>query len=424
MKKIYLSPGAGWQGLFLLFLSVIILNTACQKGRDIPATNEDKLEKQELSRGRHNDKHKGIKSFKQVNLVANNSNYGAGLIDKALINGWGIAFSPTGIPWVSSQGGGVSTVYNSEGTATVLGPVNIPSPGGPMGGNPTGVIFNPVATDFIIPSANAQPATGARFIFVGVDGIVSGWNGTRGLNAFAQINNVATSAYTGLAIAANGGSNFLYAADFRAGKIAVWNKTWSPVSMTFKDPWLPWGYSPFNIQTVGEYLYVTYAKVGPDGRSQAGEGKGFVSIFKTDGSFVKRFASRDELNAPWGVALAPAAFFPEATKSNDDDDDDHHGYNHHNNNRKSQPAILIGNFGDGRINVYSLRGKFLGQLKSNKRIIKIDGLWAITFPPTTSTIDPNRLYFAAGPNLETDGLFGYIIKDAITVSDGDENDHY
>ena len=424
MKKINFLPCASWRGLSLLFLSVIILNTACQKGRDIPVTQKDKLEKQEMSRGgHHDDEGKGIKSFTQVNLVANNSNYGAGLIDKALINGWGIAFSPTGIPWVASQGGGVSAVYNSEGTATVLGPVNIPSPGGPKGGNPTGVIFNPIATDFIIPSANAQPATGARFIFVGVDGIVSGWNGTRGVNAFAQINNVATSAYTGLAIAANGGSNFLYAADFRAGNIAVWDKTWAPVSMKFKDPWLPWGYSPFNIQTIGEYLYVAYAKVAQDGRSQAGEGKGFVSIFKTDGSFVKRFASRDELNAPWGVAMAPAGFFPEATKSYDDD---HHGYGHYNrdHSREPQPAILIGNFGDGRINVYSLRGKFLGQLKSKKHTIKIDGLWAITFPPTTSTIDPNRLYFAAGPNQETDGLFGYIIKDPVTVNEEEDNDDY
>ncbi|MEP7374076.1 MAG: TIGR03118 family protein [Chitinophagaceae bacterium] len=429
MKKINLSPCASWQGLSLLFLSVIILTTACQKGKDLPVTKEDESVTQELSRGHHDDDVKGIKTFIQVNLVANNNNYGAtGIIDKALINGWGIAFSPTGVPWIASQGGGVSAVYNSEGTATILGPVNIPSPGGPIGGNPTGVIFNPVATDFVIPSANAQPATGARFIFVGVDGVVSGWNGTRGVNAFAQFNNVATSAYTGLAIASSAGSNYLYAADFRAGKIAVWDKAWTPVSMKFKDPWLPWGYSPFNIQTIGEYLYVTYAKVGPDGRSQAGNGKGFVSIFRTDGSFVKRFASKDELNAPWGVAMAPATFFSEAIRYDNDDHygDDHHGYGHYNHdkNREPQPAILIGNFGDGRINVYSLRGKFLGQLKSNKRIIKIDGLWAITFPPTTSTNNPNRLYFAAGPNHETDGLFGYIIKDSTVVHGGGDNGHY
>ncbi len=422
MKKFYATSVAGWQGLSLLFFSVLILNTACQKGRDIPASNEDELKMQEEGRRHHDERVKGIKSFRQVKLVANNTNYGAGLIDKALINGWGIAFSATGTPWIGSQGGGVSTVYNSEGTAIVLGPVNVPSPGGPTGGNPTGVIFNPVASDFIIPSANAQPATGARFIFVGVDGVVSGWNGTRGVNAFAQINNVATSAYTGLAIAASGGSNFLYAADFRAGKIAVWERTWAPVSMKFKDPWLPWGYAPFNIQAVGEYLYVTYAKVGPDGRSEAGEGKGYVSIFRPDGSFVKRFASRDELNAPWGVAMAPASFFPEKIKC----DEHHHRYGHsnHGHNCEPQPAILIGNFGDGRINVYSLKGKFLGQLKSNKRTIKIDGLWAITFPPATSTIDPNRLYFAAGPNHETDGLFGYVIKEAVTVKTGGDNNDY
>ena len=394
MKKNNLLTQVSFPGLFLIIL-FFLLAAGCNKNQNI-------LNKQEVSAkqldglgwGYGLDK-QALTSFSQINLVANNGDYGATLIDPTLINGWGIAFSATGTPWVSSQGGHVSDVYNSEGTATVLGPVNIPSPGGPTGGNPTGVIFNPVGTDFVIPSANAQPATGARFIFVGVDGIVSGWNGTRGVNAFAQFNHVATSAYTGLAIAANGGSNFLYAADFRAGKIAVWDKTWAPVSMLFQDPSLPAGYSPFNIQTIGNELYVAYAKVGPDGRSQAGKGDGIISIFNPDGSFVKRFASGDKLNAPWGIAMAPASFFPQDAK----------------NDGHPNPAILIGNFGDGHINAYSIDGKFLGQLKSGKDPIVIEGLWAITFPPATSTINPGRLYFAAGPKGETDGLFGYLIKE-------------
>jgi uncharacterized protein (TIGR03118 family) len=320
-----------------------------------------------------------------------------------LKNAWGIAFSATGTPWIGAQAGHVSTVYNREG-GTQLAPVNIPSPGGTEGGNPTGVVFSASTTDFIIPAGNGGAAASARFIFVGVDGVVSAWNGTWGNHAYRQFNNVATSAYTGLTLASFNGSNYLYAADFRAKKIAVWDKNWNPVSMPFKDWRLPWGYAPFNIQVVGDKLYVTYAKVGPDGRSQAGEGKGFVNIFTTDGKLVSRFAAKDKLNAPWGVAIAPETFFPGEV----DDDNGRHGHD----NNINQPSILIGNFGDGKINAYSLRGKFLGQLQSNKRTLVIDGLWALTFPPSTSTINPKRLYFAAGPNHETDGVFGYIIQDS------------
>lgn len=342
---------------------------------------------------------KQLKDFKQVNLVANNDEYGASHIDPVLLNAWGLTFSATGIAWVSSQAGHVSTVYDKEGT-TVRPPVNIPSPGGPTGGNPTGVVFNG-GTDFVL--SNGQPA---RFIFVGVDGILSGWNGAAGNTALLVKNDAATSAYTGLTLATNGGANFLYAADFRAGKIAVWDRTFTPVTMTFKDPGIPSGYAPFNIQVVGTWLYVQYAKVGPDGRDEPGLGKGFVSVFTTAGAFVKRFASRGLLNAPWGIASAPASFFVDMeamaanSKSGKHDDFD------------DEPLVLVGNFGDGRINVYRENGQFLGQLKGHGKTITIDGLWAISFPPATATtIDPNRLYFTAGPDEETDGLFGYLIKE-------------
>ena len=134
---------------------------------------------------------------------------------------------------------------------------------------------------------------------------------------------------------------------------------------------------------------------------------GIVDIFTPAGVFVKRFASRDKLNAPWGVTMAAASFFPQEMEDEEDDD-----------NGAPQPKILVGNFGDGKINVYSLNGKFLGQLKSHDHVIAIDKLWAIGFAPTTSTIDQNRLYFAAGPNNEQDGVFGYLIKDA-PVGDDD-----
>ena len=342
---------------------------------------------------------KKLKHFEQVNLVANNGNYGAPNIDPLQINAWGLAWAPSGIAWVNSEDGHVSALYNGEGVAPRR-PVNIPGPAGPATGNPTGIVFNGGA-DFVLSNGAA-----ARFLFVGVDGVLSGWNGTAGDNAILIKDNSATSAYTGLAIGASNGANYIYAADFRAGKIAVWDKWFNPVDMTFEDPWLPKGYSPFNIQAVGEWLYVAYAKVADDGEEEAGVGKGLVSIFKTDGTFVKRFATRDLLNAPWGITQAHKSFFEDP----EEEVTDNSSSGHKDDNLRDSTVILIGNFGDGKINVYTTHGAFVGQLQSHGHSIAIEGLWAIGFAPATSTIDQNRLYFTAGPEDEEDGLFGYLIK--------------
>lgn len=360
---------------FLLILSLLSIIAGCRK-TDI----------------------KKLKNYDQVNLVANNGNYGAVNIDPLQINAWGLAWSPTGTAWVNSQGGHVSALYNGEGVAPRI-PVNIPSPAGPATGNPTGIVFNG-STDFVISNGQA-----ARFLFVNLDGVLSGWNGAAGDDAILIHDNSATSVYTGMAIGVSNGANYIYASDFRSGKIAVWDKTFTPVAMSFRDPWLPKGYSPFNIQAVDEWLYVLYAKVGSDGRDEKGIGKGIVSIFRTDGSFVKRFATGDLLNAPWGVTSAPRGFFedPEG-EVNKNTTSLKTGYS-------DSTLILVGNFGDGKINAYSTRGEFIGQLRSYGRTIVIDGLWAIGFAPlTAASIDPNRLYFTAGPDGEMDGLFGYLIK--------------
>jgi uncharacterized protein (TIGR03118 family) len=412
MKKIGLTKST--PSAYVIMASLLLLAIGCQKSKDMPPTPEEQVQVE-------SSKSKQLKDFLQVNLVGNNNEYSPTRIDPTLINAWGIAFSSGGTPWVNSQGGHLSEVYNSEGGIAIPA-VHIPSPGGNEGGNPTGIIFNAVATDFIIPSGpgSVVPPGPARFIFVGVDGIVSAWNNTWGNHAYLKFNNVGVSVYTGLTLANNNGVNHLYAADFKSGKIKVWDNNWNPVSMSFNDWHLPFGYSPYNIQVVNGQLYVMYAKVGPDGRAQRGEGKGFVNVFTTGGVFVKRFASKDKLNAPWGIAMAPATFFAQPLLDDDGaDKENHHGNGHGNgHNNTPQPAILVGNFGDGRINAYSLNGKFLGQLRKHGHTLKIDGLWAITFPPSTSTIDPNRLYFAAGPDDETDGLFGYIIKDSTEHESG------
>jgi uncharacterized protein (TIGR03118 family) len=156
--------------------------------------------------------------------------------------------------------------------------------------------------------------------------------------------------------------------------------------MAFKDPNLPMGYAPFNIRNIGGMLFVTYAlqKAGNEDDS-AGVGHGFVDVFKPNGEMAMRFASRGKLNSPWGIARAKRGFI------NYDDDN-----------------ILIGNFGDGRINVFDHDGKFLGQLMNNGSPVVIDGLWAIE--NNIAGISSKQLYFTAGPNDEEDGLFGYLLK--------------
>ena len=337
-----------------------------------------------------------LKGFDQVNLVANKTGYGATRVDPQFVNGWGIAFAPSGPAWVSANGTGLSVIYNSLG-AEVRPAVTIPSPGATTGGQPTGAVFNSSTTDFKLTNGNP-----ARFIFAGTDGVISGWN--TGNAAELVLNDAPDAVYTGLAIAADGTANFIYAANFKEHKIDVYDKDWQEVDKPFTDPAIPSGYSPFNIQNIGGKLYVMYAKVGADGEEEVGPGNGYVDIYNPDGSFVQRFVSGGALNAPWGVAQAPAGFF-ENNGDNADDNVSKHG-------NTGGPVILVGNFGNGYINAYDEKGAFLGELrKHGQQPVVIDGLWAISFAPATAaTVNPDWLFFAAGPDDEKDGLFGYISK--------------
>lgn len=369
---------------FLLFIS------SCKKS-DTPSSAPEEI----AAAKNENQKVKRLKNYRVRLLAANNSEYGAEHVIPTMMNAWGLTWSTTGTPWISAQAGHVSDITDSIGNRIpAIDPVNIPSPGSLTGGgNPTGDVFNPTSGEFVIPSGNGTAAQAARFIFVGVDGVISAWNGTWGHSSYRVA--VKPGAYTGLTRASYNSANYLYAANFATGHIEVWDKNWAAVNWAgaFTDPNLPTDYSPFNIQAVGDRLYVMYAKVEGDEEAH-GVGLGLVDVYTTNGMFVQRFATGGTLNAPWGVAMAPVEFYK------DDEDSD------------AGPAILVGNFGDGHINAYrAANGKFLGQLSIHNTPITIEGLWAISFAPSTSPINQNLLYFTAGPDDENDGLFGYIARD-------------
>ena len=319
-----------------------------------------------------------LNNYEQVNLVGDNEDYHPQRIDPTLVNPWGIAVNPGGPIWIASTGTGASQVYDKTG-AQLIPPVTVPGADPKVPGNPTGIVYN-ATSDFIIPSTNAI----SKFIYAGVDGIVSAWSPG---NASATViaNNSATSVYTGLTLAVTINSSYLYAADFRTGKIDTWDKNFKPVSFSFTDPGLPVGYSPFNIRSINNLLYVAYAKVDPvTHQEEKGEGFGIINIFTTGGEFVKRFAKGGKLNAPWGLAASGTGFVD------------------------ALDAILVGNFGDGHINVFNALGEYKGQLMSKDQPIAIEGLWAIE--SGVPGADPRQLFFTAGVADETHGLFGYIIK--------------
>ncbi|HTD39415.1 MAG TPA: TIGR03118 family protein [Mucilaginibacter sp.] len=315
----------------------------------------------------------------ETNLVADTAGYGATTIDPNLLNAWGIAANPMGIIWISSNHKAASAIYDKTGKA-LRAPVTIPSVTPNQPGAPSGIVFNGT-TDF----------GGNKFIFAGEDGVITAW--ASGNAAVKVVDWSASNAvYKGLAMATDAGANFIYAANFKGGKIDVFDSNFNYVtSKPFLDPTIPAGFGPFNIQNIGGWLYVTYAKLkAPDNMDdQAGPGNGYVNIFKPDGTLVKRFASQGTLNSPWGITHAPAGFAGDAE------------------------AILVGNFGDGRINIFDLQGNYKGQLQNNGQVVAIDGLWAIDFlNPNASATD--LLYFTAGPGGEAHGLFGFLQKTIVT----------
>jgi uncharacterized protein (TIGR03118 family) len=304
--------------------------------------------------------------YKQTNLVANTAGI-AHNTDTQLSNPWGIAFLPGQPFWIANNNGGTSTLYDASGNKNSL-VVQIPSasvnPCNP--GCPTGIVANSSGADF----------GGALFLFDTEDGILVGWSqGTSGTTVVD--NSAAGAVYKGLALLNNGSGNFLLAANFRSGKIDVFDRTFKPTALagTFTDPNLPAGFAPHGVHIVNNQVFVAYAlQDGPKHDPVNGTGNGVVDIFDGNGNFVKRFASAGTLNSPWGVTAAPSNF------------------------GQFSNAILVGNFGDGTINAFNpTTGNLLGQIDgTNGSPIVNLGLWDLTFGNGAGAGSKSILYFTAG----------------------------
>ncbi len=318
-------------------------------------------------------------SFFQHNLVSDLPNT-AYITDPSLVNPWGIAFSATSPFWISDNGTGLATLYTGKPTKLGL-TVTVPPPMNQTGPSaPTGQIFNPNPANF----------GGAHFIFDTEDGTISAWSS--GTSAVLKVDNSTSSAvYKGLAIAANGANTYLYATDFHNNKIDVYDSNFNPASLggSFTDPTLPAGYAPFGIQASGGQIYVTYALQDSQMHDDvAGPGHGFVDVYGSDGTFIQRLVSMGALNSPWGLTWAPSGF------------------------GKFGGDLLVGNFGDGTVNVFDTSGNWLAQLDdpSGNPIVNM-GLWGLAFGNGSSG-GANTLFFTAGipgpDNVEDHGLFGSV----------------
>jgi len=316
----------------------------------------------------------GASLYTQTNLTSDIPGI-AENTDPNLKNPWGMSFSRTSPFWLSNQVTNTSTLYNGAGVPApeVPAPLVVSTPPGP-----TGQVFNGT-TDFEL-----IPANPARFIFASLSGTVSGWNPAASPTV-AQVMYAATdqAVYTGLAEGSTGGNNYLYAADARNGKIDVLNGSFQKVTLagSFTNPLLPPDFQPYNVQRVGDQLYVTYSIRETPG--------GYVGVFDLNGNFVRQI-SDGHLNEPWGLTLAPAGF------------GDLGG------------ALLVGNEGDGMINGFDpSTGVWLGTISGASGALVNEGLWALAFRAPGSGFNPNALYFAAGIDDEQHGLFGTITPSAV-----------
>jgi uncharacterized protein (TIGR03118 family) len=346
--------------------------------------------------------------YTQTNLVSNTGV--APVNDPNLQNAWGLVSSPGSPWWVSNNAGGTSTLYavNPAGTAASIVPlvVTIPNaPSQPAPGSPTGVMFNGSPTDFLL-----VPGKPAIFIFVTEDGTVQGWNPGIALNNtiikvdHSQVPNAANGAvYKGSTIAEIDGHKFILAANFRSGRIDVFDTNFKQVQISeeaFDDDDLREdGFAPFNVQGLGPNIYVTYAKQDAARHDPVGgAGLGFVNVFNSHGRRIQHLQHGPWMNAPWGVVWA-TQHFGEFTNT-----------------------ILIGQFRGGTVAAFNpVTGRFLGNmLNPDGSTLNIDGLWALRFGNSGAAGPGTTLFFTAGPGHEVNGLFGTLTPVAAEKGEDDE----
>jgi uncharacterized protein (TIGR03118 family) len=324
--------------------------------------------------------------------------------DPNLKNPWGIARGTGGPWWVSDNVTGVATIYNGSGVNQGL-VVTIPHSSSTSVGSPTGVVFNG-SSDFPVTTGNA-----AVFIFASLDGTISAWNPMVNLNAAIQkVAGSTSSTLTGATIAQIGSKRYLYVADLEAGGITVYDTNFKPATVApgaFQESHVPVGFAPFNIQNIGNNLYVTYAQQDSAKTFvNFGAGLGFVDVFSPDGQFLMQLQAGDWFNAPWGLVLAPTDFGTFSHK------------------------ILVGQFGTSQILAFdAVTGAFEGKLRDqNNNVISIGGpgaLWALAFGDGESNSDPagqpgNALYFTAGPDFPNGGIFGTLTPVATDLTQGSD----
>jgi uncharacterized protein (TIGR03118 family) len=320
--------------------------------------------------------------YRQTNLISDIAGV-ARITDPNLVNPWGQAASPTSPLWVADNGADVSTLYRGgvNGTIPQIVPLTVNIPGGA----PTGVVFNSTSDFVVNTAAGRAPAT---FVFDSEAGVLSAWSNTvSGTNADVEFSNK-RSVYKGLALASNDGESLLYAANFSKARIDVFDGHFRRVKLphAFKDAQIPDGFAPFDVQLLGQNLYVSYAKQDAAKHDDvAGPGNGFVDVYDTSGKLLTHLISQGDLNSPWGLVIAPASF---GAFGGD---------------------LLVGNFGDGAIHAYDpATGSEKGQLtNTDGNPILINGLWALRFGNGTFA-SPNTLVFTAGIGDESHGLLGEI----------------
>ena len=340
-----------------------------------------------------------VTTYRQINLVSDQAGK-APLMDPDLVNAWGLAASPgtdatPGSPlWVADNGSDKATLYAAGSTPNTVS--KVPLTVNVTGAAPTGQVFNSDSSAFIVKDSQGNSGS-ALFLFDTENGTIDGWapnvnpNGSNPSTVTEVArDNGANAVYKGLAIATVRGKTFLYATNFRSGRVEAYDSTFTPVELPgglFVDPGLPSGYGPFGIAEIKGMLYVTFAKQDATLHDDApGPGHGFVDVFTNTGAFVRRLVTRGALNSPWGLALAPRTF------------------------GMFGGDLLVGNFGNGTINVYNpTNGAPLGQLRRHNGLpIVIDGLWGLQFGNGNAAKN-NELVFSAGPHHESHGLLGKIV---------------